>query len=75
MTDNEIKQLSEVIGKQVGQTHLVTRCVIRALVQQPGFDAGKFLHDLKEEDIKMTDAADGAKDVIQQIVSEVEGYV
>lgn len=62
------------IGKQLGQAHLVIRCIIRALVQQPNFDARSFIDILAKEEQQMTDSASGAKDVLKLIISEVEGY-
>ena len=70
MTEEEITE----IGKQIGQAHLVIRCIVRALAQQPNFDGKAFIDILATEEQKMTDSASGAKEVIKLIISEVEGY-
>ena len=64
----------EEIGKQIGQAHLVIRCVVRALARQPNFDAKSFIDILAKEEQQMTNSASGAKDVLKLIISEVEGY-
>ena len=70
MTEEEATE----IGKQLGQAHLVIRCVVRALAQQPNFDARAFIDILAKEEQQMTDSASGAKDVLKLIISEVEDY-
>ena len=74
MNDIPQEDFAKVIATQIGQTNLVIRCVVRALVQQPGFDAESFLKTLGEEEQKMSDKADLSKDVIKTIIAEVEGY-
>ena len=74
MNDLPTEELAKVFGLQLAQAHLVIRCVVRALVQQPDFNAIKFLKTLQKEESGMSEDANGAKDVIKQIISEVEGY-
>jgi hypothetical protein len=70
MEDFEQKIIAEMLGEQF----LVTRCVIRALVRQPNFDAKAFIDSLAKEEGAMTDEASGAKNMIKSIIAEVEGY-
>ena len=65
---------AKIIAEKIGQTHLVIRCVVRALVQQPNFDARAFIDTLAKEERQMADSASDAKDVLKLIISEVEGY-
>ena len=68
------EELAKILVSEIAQAHLVIRCVVRALVQQPSFDAYSFLQTLKQEEQQMTNDAQQAKDVIKTIISEVEGY-
>lgn len=68
------QEMANVFAVQIAQTTLVTRCLIRALAQQPNFDGERFLQLLRQEEQAMDEQADFAKNLIRQIVSEVEGY-
>lgn len=72
--NNPSEETIKLVGNQLGQAHLVTRCIVIALVQQPNFDAQTFLKTLRDEEKRLDERADMAKDVIKTIISEVEGY-
>ena len=73
MEESNLDPKSEFIAKEIGQTYVVIRCLVRAVIQQPTFDIDRFLKDLHNEEQKLTNS-ESAKAVIKLIISEVEGY-
>jgi hypothetical protein len=65
--------ITEEVARQVGGIYLVIRCLIRTLAHQPNFDRQAFLQTLAKEEGELTERAELAKEMIREIVSEVEG--
>lgn len=68
------EQLAGTLGNELGQTHLVAMCLVRALLRQPGLDASSLLESLEKEGQQLTPPCDTAQQVIASIVADAKNY-